>query len=187
MSSLTLLLEKIHPLPPDSVAGLEEKISLITLKKGHILMRADRQEPFLYLIKHGVVRAYAETEKGEITFWFGQEGETVLSMASYVMDIPSYESIALIEDCELYQIAKADLKALYNQDIHWANWGRKLAEYELLKAERRAISRELLSATQRYNALLAEHPKLIQRIPLKFIASYLGVTQVSLSRIRKGN
>ncbi len=187
MNTLHQILHTIYPLPAESVALLEMKNSLIKLKKGHILMRADRKEPFLYLIKEGIVRAYAETEKGEITFWFGQEGEAVLSMASYVMDIPSYENIALIEDCEFYQIAKSDLKDLYHQDIHWANWGRKLAEYELLKAERRAISRELLSATQRYNALLSEHPQLIQCIPLKFIASYLGVTQVSLSRIRKGN
>ncbi|MCL7987791.1 Crp/Fnr family transcriptional regulator [Sphingobacterium sp. lm-10] len=187
MDAVKHILEKIYPLPPESIARLKEKITLINLKKGHLLMRADRLEKHLYLIKKGVVRAYADSEKGEITFWFGQEGEAILSMASYVMDIPSYENIALIEDCTLYQIAKFDLQELYKSDIHLANWGRKLAEYELIKAERRAISRELRSATDRYQTLLSEHPRLIQRIPLKFIASYLGVTQVSLSRIRKGS
>lgn len=187
MNTLKAILENILPLPPDSVAQLEKKIREIHLKKGHVLMQADRLEQYLYLIKQGIVRAYAESDKGEITFWFGEEGEAVLSMASYVMDIPSYENIALLEDCTLYQIAKADLQELYKKDIHVANWGRKLAEYELIKAERRAISRELLSATERYNVLLAEHSRLIKRIPLKFIASYLGITQVSLSRIRKGN
>lgn len=186
MNAVKHILDKIYQLPPESVARLEEKITVLNLTKGHLLMRADRLEKHLYLIKKGIVRAYADSEKGEITFWFGEEGEAVLSMASYVMDMPSYENIELIEDCALYQITRADLQELYQSDIHLANWGRKLAEYELIKAERRAISRELLSATQRYHSLLSEHPSLVQRIPLKYIASYLGVTQVSLSRIRKG-
>ncbi len=187
MNDLKKILKSIYPLPDQSVALMEEKISFIKLKKGHLLMQAHRLEKHMYFISSGVVRAYADSERGEITFWFGQEGEAVLSMASYVMDIPSYENIALIEDCELYKIAKQDLQQLYNEDVHLANWGRKLAEYELLKAERRAISRELMSATERYAKLLAETPNLIKRIPLKYIASYLGITQVSLSRIRKGN
>ena len=69
--------------------------------------------------------------------------------------------------------------------IHIANWGRKLAEKELLKIESRIISSEMMSAKERYDELIKNSPSLIQRVPLKHIASYLGITQVSLSRIRK--
>lgn len=178
------ILYRIYELPLDSIAKIEPYVKLVRHEKGHLLMQANRLEKHVYLIKKGLVRAYSDSEKGEITFWFGEEGDAVLSMVSYVMNAPSYDNISLIESCELYAIAISDLQKLYEKDIHLANWGRKLAEIELIKVEQRIISRELLSATARYNLLMKQQPSLLRRVPLKFIASYLGITQVSLSRIR---
>lgn len=157
---------------------------MLSLPKQTILLKANRVEQAVYFIKKGIVRAYSEHGSGEITFWFGEEGETVLSMKSYVEQQASYEHIELLEDCELYKIHNSELTKLYHEDIEIANWGRKFAEKELLKIERRMISRELLSAKQRYEQLLELQSTLLQRVPLKYIASYLGITQVSLSRIR---
>lgn len=148
-------------------------------------MRADKVETSIFFIKKGIVRAYAIPDDNEITFWFGEEGQPILSMKSYVENQKGYENIELLEDCELYELKVEDLNNLYNQDIHIANWGRRLAEKELLKLESRIISSELRSATDRYDELITNSPSLIQRVPLKHIASYLGITPVSLSRIRK--
>src|SRR5690606_25504806 len=104
---------------------------------------------------------------------------------SYVERSKGYENVELLEDCELYELKIDHLNSLYNQDIHIANWGRRLAEKELLKIESRIVSTELLSAKERYDRLMSNSPSLIQRVPLKYIASYLGITPVSLSRIRK--
>ena len=120
----------------------------------------------------------------DITFWFGTEGEPVVSMKSYVEEKPGYESIELLEDCELYQLETSKLKALFNEDIHIANWGRKFAERELIKTEELIITRQYKTALERYKDLLRDKPYLIQRVQLGHIASYLGITQVSLSRIR---
>ena len=130
------------------------------------------------------VRAYAQFEDREITFWFGKEGDTALSMKSYVANQKSYESIELLEDCTLYEINSHKLQKLFTSDIEIANWGRKLVERELVKAEERLISQLFQTASQRYDALLKDNPDLLQRVPLGHIASYLGVTQASLSRIR---
>lgn len=96
-----------------------------------------------------------------------------------------------MEDSELYVIKRAKLQQLYNEDIHIANWGRRFAETELLDAEVRVITLLLATATERYRDLLDNQSDLLQRLPLGCIASYLGITQVSLSRIRasivKGN
>ena len=182
---LDAILDHIYELPTYSRDLLKESIEEVILPKGTILLKADYIEPNIYLIKHGIVRAFSPYEKEDITFWFGEEGDAVLSMRSYVENEKGYENIELLEDCVLCQLNINYLNSLYNEDIHIANWGRKLAEKELLKTELRSIHRELLSATERYHKLLIKHPSLLQRVPLKHIASYLGITQVSLSRIRK--
>lgn len=180
------ILTDIYPLPEPSLAALKGLCSELRLPKGHILLEADRIEHHIYFIKHGVARAFSNHEEGEITFWFGEEGSMILSMRNYVENQKSYENIELLVDCELYQVNLNELSQYYLTDIHIANFGRKLAEKELLRIERRVISRDVLSATERYKDLIANFPTIIQRVPLKYIASYLGITQVSLSRIRKG-
>jgi CRP-like cAMP-binding protein len=183
--NISQILNKIYPLPSETITEITKYIKEVKFEKGHILLRADKVERHLYFIKKGVVRAFAAQEENDITFWFGEEGETVLSMKSYVENQKSYENIELLENCELYELNIDHLRELFNKDIHIANWGRKLAEKELLKLEKRIILRELQSAKERYDELLKSTPSLLQRVQLKFIASYLGITPVSLSRIRK--
>jgi len=77
-----------------------------------------------------------------------------------------------------------NLRTLFEEDIHIANWGRKFAEQELIKVEERLIFRQCRTAMERYKELIATDPELLQRVQLGHIASYLGMTQVSLSRIR---
>lgn len=105
-------------------------------------------------------------------------------MKSYVANEKGYEDIELLEDCELYELKAAQLQKLFEEQIDIANWGRKFAEKELVKTEERLISRQFRTATERYINLLKNNPDLIQRVQLGHIASYLGITQVSLSRIR---
>lgn len=182
--NLEEILHLTSPLPNQSLEKLVEIVKEVKFPKNHLLIRADRIENKIYLVKKGILRAYASTENHDITFWFGKEGDAVISMNSYTKNIKGYENIELLEDAILYQINNADLQTLYQQDIHMANWGRKLAEQELVKAEERLISRQFKTATERYHDLLLYHPELLRRVQLGHIASYLGITQVSLSRIR---
>ncbi|WP_317044435.1 hypothetical protein [Olleya sp. 1-3] len=89
-----------------------------------------------------------------------------------------------MEECELYELKTEKLQDLFLEDIKIANWGRKFSELELIKSEKRLIALQFNTATQRYLALLKNYPSILQRVPLAHIASYLGITQVSLSRIR---
>ncbi|QHS58206.1 Crp/Fnr family transcriptional regulator [Chitinophaga agri] len=178
------IIYNIYRLPVGSLTAFKEHITEVEYAKGKILVRANKVEESLFFIKTGIARAFARKGDQEVTFWFGKEGDTLLSMRSYVEDLPGYEDIELLENAQLYELKSADLKRLFDTDIHIANWGRKFAEFELMKAEKRLISLQFNTATQRYEELLRENPNLIQRVQLGHIASYLGITQVSLSRIR---
>lgn len=156
----------------------------VSFSKNHTLIHTDKVEKYIYFIEEGIARAYSNTIKQQVTFWFGQEGDVILSYNSYINEKPGYEIIELLEDCKLLRIAHQTLQNLYAKHIGIANWGRKLAELELIKTEERFISQQFKTATERYIQLIKETPSLIKRVQLIHIASYLGVTPVTLSRIR---
>jgi CRP-like cAMP-binding protein len=182
--SLDEIINPIYPLPADSLAKLKVIALEISLPKNHILIKAGKVESKLFLIKKGIVRAFATSEEHDITFWFGMEGDIAFSMKSFANRKPGYENIELLENSELFQIDDNELQKLFTEDIHIANWGRKLFENELIKTEERYISRQFKTASERYSELMENHKKLLQRVQLGHIASFLGISQVSLSRIR---
>ena len=185
------IINRRHILTEDSLALLCRSMELVHYPKGHHVLEIGKIERDIYFISKGIVRAFTLVDGKEVTFWVGKEGATIVSMMGYVKNEPGYETMELMEDSELYVIKRAKLQQLYNEDIHIANWGRRFAETELLDAEVRVITLLLATATERYRDLLDNQSDLLQRLPLGCIASYLGITQVSLSRIRasiaKGN
>jgi len=182
--NIDTILDQIFPLPEHSKSVLKTLISEIEFPKDSIIIKAGKVEKTIYFIKKGIVRAFVPQENQDVTFWFGKEGDVVLPMKSYVGNDKNYENIQLLEDSILYRLEISSLRKLFETDIHIANWGRKLAEKELVKTEELFISRQFRTASQRYLELLSEQPEIIQRVQLGYIASYLGITQVSLSRIR---
>lgn len=171
-------------MPEDSLVLLCRSMELVHYPKGHHVLEIGKIERDVYFISKGIVRAFTLVDGKEVTFWVGKEGATIVSMMGYVRNEPGYETMELMEDAELYVIKRDELQRLYNEDIHIANWGRRFAEIELLDAEMRVITLLLATATERYRDLLDNQSDLLQRLPLGCIASYLGITQVSLSRIR---
>jgi|SRR5690606_10513279 len=184
MEEISQIIDQTYPLPAEAKKILIDAIEEVSIPKGTIFIHADRVEEHIYFIKKGIVRAFLNIDGDEKTFWFGSEGQTIISMRSYIENTPSYEDIETLEDCVLYKLNRKDLDRFFESNIHIANWGRKFAEYELAKTEERLIQRLIWNATQRYEHLMKTHPQFIQRIQLGHIASYLGITQVSLSRIR---
>ena len=178
------ILNQISFLSDSSLLKIIDKTQLIKLAKSAIVIDTDKVEKKNYFVKKGILRAYTIDDGKEITFWFGKEGDLILSMRSYIENKVGYETIESMEDCELYEIKMSDLQEFYATNLEIANWGRKLAEIELIKTEERFISRQLGTAIDRYKKLLIENPSLINRVQLGYIASFLGISQVTLSRIR---
>lgn len=178
------ILDEVYLLPGSSKQELKQSIIEVNFPKGHLLLRAGKVERSIYFIKKGIARLYTNSTDDEITFLFCKEGDTIISMKSYVLNQKGYENVELLEDAELYELKMNELHKLLNKDIHITNWARKFAEQELIKTEERFISRQFRTAKERYQEILRDNPNLIQRVQLGHIASYLGITQVTLSRIR---
>jgi len=183
---ITEIISRIYNLPEPSKAKLIAGMTEISVPKGTLVISTARVEGNVYFIKKGIVRAYSSFGDEEVTFWFGREGDTALSIMSYVAMQKSYENIETLEDCIFYKLKTATLKGLYETDLDLANWGRRLMEKELVKTEGRLIAMQCKSAKDRYQELIAYSPDLLQRVKLTYLASYLGITLVSLSRIRAG-
>ncbi|MCX8530766.1 Crp/Fnr family transcriptional regulator [Chryseobacterium sp. KC 927] len=178
------ILDKIYPLSEPSRLILKSYITELSFPKNHILISSDKIEKQLYFIKKGIARTFVFNDSDETTFSFGKEGDTIISFKSYISNQKGYEDVELLEDCIVYKLNTQDLRKLYNENIEIANWGIRFAENELLKAEDRLLTRQFGNASDRYEVLLKNYPNLLQRVQLGYIASYLGITQVSLSRIR---
>lgn len=181
---IDLILDSIFRISDMAKIKLKEHVQEINLPKGFHLIQADKIERNIYFLRKGMARAYIQNYGQDITFWFGKEGDTIVSMKNYVANSKGYEQVELLEDCQLYELRTSELQKLFEEDIEIANWGRKFAEQELMKTEEILILRLFKTATEQYLELLKHNPDLIQRVQLGHIASYLGITQVSLSRIR---
>lgn len=181
---LEQILSLRYPLPEESLDKLHRCMSEITLPKGFHILEINKVEKDIFFIKQGIVRAFTYVDGKETTFWIGKEGATIVSMKGYVNDEAGYETMELMEDSVLYVLKRKKLQELFLEDLHIANWGRRYAEMELLETEQRLISMLSAIASERYRQLVEMDPELLQRLPLGSIASYLGITQTSLSRIR---
>lgn len=184
MKKTPTILTSVAPLPTASLQKLLDIASVQEYPKGHLLFRAGRKNRDVYFIVEGFARVYYQCDAIEVNLLFGIEGELLISLKSYVENAPGYENVELLESCKLIKIAYAELQGLYQSDTAIANWGRKFAERALIETEERLMSRQFKTAAQRYKELIEKSPYLLQRVQLGHIASYLGVTQVTLSRIR---
>lgn len=178
-------INSIGALPESSQELLLKVFKQVRYPKGHCLHRENCKSNKAYLIKQGIVHAYALKNGKSATFWMGQEGHVVYPAQSLHSIEGEYGTVELLEDCVLYEIDLERLHQLYQEDLQLANWGRVAAEKECIQLERSILSRQFKTTLQRYEELLSECPEIVQRVPVHIIASYLNTSPENLSRIRR--
>ena len=137
------------------------------------------------LLLEGNMRHYYTRDGEEKTTYFYFEGHFVSSYISCLKDAPSELTIEAMTDCRLLVLPYAELRKLYDVSHVWERFGRLIAEYLAIGLEERMTGLLMLSPEERYVQLLESNKqKIIERIPQHYIANYLGITPVSLSRIR---
>jgi CRP-like cAMP-binding protein len=138
-----------------------------------------------YFINSGAARLYFVKDGEEINANFMFEGNFIASLESFLLQTPSRQAIETLEDCELLVVSKERLEALTREHTVFNLFSKGIAEQGFITLQRRAASFILDSPEERYTNMVTERPQILERIPQHMIASYLGITPVSLSRIRK--
>jgi CRP-like cAMP-binding protein len=180
------ILDSYYPLTTEDKELLLKKLVKVKKKKGDFLYKNNDKEAYIFFLIKGAVKAYNTNKDGvEEVYWFGFEGDICFSPQNYTNNMTYNENLVLYEDSVFYRIDVAYMKSLYSDNCNWANWGRCMAENLVVLMSDFADSQKFLRAKERYNLLLKEIPQIAQRVPLQDIASFLGITPVSLSRIRK--
>jgi CRP/FNR family transcriptional regulator, anaerobic regulatory protein len=181
---LKLFFEKQVPLGEQAWKDLQKDIEVRDLKrKEHFLHQGDICKHLGFIVK-GYVRLYFLKDGDEITKDFNFENSFCGSYASFSLQQPSRFNIVAMEKLKLYTLGRKDLFRLFDKHPSLQKLGRLSMEHMFIRKEMREASFLLDSAEQRYQDLLLQYPKITQRVPLKYLASYLGITAETLSRIR---
>lgn len=178
--------QSIQDFSPEELMLLDSLITFRTVKKGEFLLRENQVCNEIVFIEKGILRSFFVNHKGdEITNCFAFENEFMASFASFITEEKAEENIQALADTELQVLDRKALQRLYESGFNWQETGRKMTELEFVNLQKRMVSFQKLSATQRYEELYQNHQKYLQLIPLQYLASYLGITPRHLSRIRK--
>lgn len=169
---------------------LEERENLVSISSEVSIKKNEELQPIghtcktIYFVKSGMLRICYLKDGVDITESFEPENSIVARAESLFAGIPSKKAIQAIEDSELVAISAPKLYALFDAYPKIERLFRNLVEQQYVKTIHRIESLQFNSPEERYRSLMQEYPDIIKRVPLKHIASYLGITQVSLSRIR---
>lgn len=159
---------------------------LLEYQKGDFLLQKGQIANEYYVVEEGLVRSYVHDFEGnEITTGFAGNHQVLIEVASIFSRTPTQENIQCLTNSRLWKIDYDRFQELFHLVPAIREWGRSWMSAELYRYKTRVTEMITLPATKRYLQLLAETPQIIQQAPLKLIASYLGITDTSLSRIRK--
>lgn len=184
MSVLISAIRTLVPISPALENALEAILRYEPLHARHQLLTPGQVARRIYFVEKGLVRGYTLHAGQEISSWFMCEGDFVISIVSFFTQQPSTEYLELLEPSALYSIDYAQLNELYRTFPKFNYVGRVLTERYYVQSEQRAYQLRTLSAKERYTRLVQDFPYLVQRVPLKYLASHLGMTPETLSRMR---
>jgi len=158
-------------------------LSILNLDKRRVLIKENQRHDFAYFVIKGAVRSYYLKDGVEVNTWFALENDMVGSLHNF-KDNPSRETIELIENSTLISINLKQVKPLMFSNIQIANFINAIIEDYALFLEDKIYFSQMMSSTDKYLILLEKEPQLFQRIPLTYIASFLGISRETLSRLR---
>lgn len=172
-------------LPGENIKPFLECFRETRIKKGRHLLTPGKDCNYLAFIQRGCFRVYYFDTKGkEIITWFSFNEMVITDLLGLYTTGKAQFYVEALEDSLLFKITRQDLERLYKLYPVYREFGRKFAEEALTMLMQRTLSLHTKSAEERYKELM-HVPDFMQKIPLKYLASYLGITDTSLSRIRK--
>ncbi len=179
-------LSSVSLLAPGTIADLQNILQFATLKSNTELLKFGQMARAIYFINKGLARVYYQHKDLDVTDYFAIDGQFIGAVPSVFTLQPSRKAIQIIEDSEVSYFWVKDFEECCARHHDLERAARKLAYFALVEEQDRIEKLRFYSAAERYLELEKKYPSISNRCPLKYIASYLGISQVSLSRIRAG-
>ena len=187
LNDLYTSLKDLANIPQSEWQDFEKNWQTKKYAKADHLLKADEYEKGVHYITKGSVRLYYVTPEGkEFNQTFKFEGDLVSGYASLIMSQKSWYFIETMETTETFFLEYKVLLEFFGRHACWERLGRKIAEEHYIRKERREFAFLSLSAEQRYQQMLEERPKYMERVPQYHVASYLGITAPAFNRLLKG-
>jgi CRP-like cAMP-binding protein len=185
MELIKLHFEKIVKLTDKDWQAFSSKLIRQEFPKNRILLKRGQIEHHLSFIESGIIRFYIPNDESDLTFSFAFGNSFVSAYDSFLTQQPAVYNVETLTQTTLWRLTYSDLQSIYKETEVGNFIGRQASEELFLKKSKRELSLLNLTAEERYLNLFTEQPELIKQIPLKYIASYIGITPQALSRIRK--
>jgi len=185
-AQLTSFIQHNSNAPSPIVREIAEQFQEKIIAKNDYLLKDGKVNNDYYFLAEGFMRAFTfDTEGNEVTTYFYQKNRTVFEVSSFFLRVPSTESIQAVTECRGYFITYEALNNLFHTTPVFREFGRAMLVKEFAAFKQRTLALINKSAEERYADLIATNNDLFKYAQLKHIASYLGITDTSLSRIRR--
>ena len=184
LNNLFQTIQKITPLGDGLTSYLKDHLKPIQLFKKEFLLTEGNVCRNIYFVADGFLHAYYVKDEKEITSWFMGKGEVTISVHSFFTQRRSTENIQVLADITLFSLGYEELQYAYQEFTEMNMIGRVLTEQYYILSEERAIALRQFTARERYENLLITNHGILQKASLGQIASHLGISQETLSRVR---
>lgn len=179
------ILQAFQLLTEEEIEAFQDMLVPKRLKKGEYFIQEGRVCREIAFISSGFFRSYYFSSSGEeLTYCFTFQQSFLAAYSSFITQEPTQENIQAMMEVEMLTISREKIIALENSSSNWLKVFKHMAEEEYVKMEKRIFLLQKESAETKYQDLLKHHPDYLNLIPLNYLASYLGITQRHLSRIR---
>jgi len=185
-NKLITFIESIVPIPRQKVKEIAAHFQEIEIKKNEFFIKQGRICNNYLFLENGFIRSYTfDLDGNDVTTEFYSNNQIVFEVGSFFQKTLSKENFQALEDSDGWYIDFDQLNMLFHSIPEFREFGRMILVKGFISFKQRALSLINESAEQRYETLIKARPEIFQRAPLKYIASYLGITDTSLSRIRR--
>ena len=184
MEELLHFLESIQPLSPALREHLSNILQFRVVPRKGFLVKAGHVCRNIYFIREGLVRCYYLRGEEEVCSWFMKERDVMIAIESFYSQLPSYENLQAMEETEVYYITYDQLQHIYREYPEFNVTGRVLTQEYHRHWAWQLYAIRMHSGRQRYQWLQENHGELVLRVPGRYLATYLGLADITLRKIK---